>query len=147
LTRAPDREVDAQLDALLQRYSAAPQYAVPFRTFAPRQVTNYAEFSHDEIAKYRLLAVVGIAQPQVFFHSLAEYKIFPVAELILRDHQVIAGEQLTAQSRELDGIITTAKDYYRDPAVFLACKKPVLIMDLAAELPFAQLKAHFPRMW
>jgi tetraacyldisaccharide-1-P 4'-kinase len=53
------------------------------------------------------------------------------AELLLGDHQPVALPALTRCSAGQKAILTTAKDYWRNPEVFAAQGLPVFILGLS----------------
>lgn len=147
LTRAREA-AKSQEDAGQHLFRNLPLFAVPFHTTAPHQVASSREFGNlANLSESPLLAVAGIAKPEDFLRSLASHGIKPARQLLVGDHQVISPAQLLAQSIDLAGIITTAKDYFRDPASFAHCKKPVFILALHADIPYTSLKTTFPRLF
>jgi tetraacyldisaccharide-1-P 4'-kinase len=52
------------------------------------------------------------------------------AEIRLPDHGLIDRQRLRDTAAASDAILTTAKDYWRDPAVFAGLPQPVFILPL-----------------
>jgi tetraacyldisaccharide-1-P 4'-kinase len=74
--------------------------------------------------------VSGIAQPAALHQSVVQLGLAIGTELRLRDHQPIDAARLTLKCQGQRSILTTAKDYWRDPKVFEQLPLPVFVLDL-----------------
>jgi tetraacyldisaccharide 4'-kinase len=74
--------------------------------------------------------VSGIAQPAALHQSVVQLGLAIGTELRLRDHQPIDAAKLTLKCQGQRSILTTAKDYWRDPKVFEQLPLPVFVLDL-----------------
>ncbi len=148
LTRCPETAVNESLRLTLATYSQAPLLAIPFSNpQAVRVVPPGSCSPKNELASARLLALSGIAEPTQFMDSLRAQGLIPVEQLILADHQAITAEELQQRAETIDALITTAKDYFRMPEVFAACKKPVWILPLEATISYPQLHKLSPQVF
>ncbi len=96
-------------------------------------VTGEIKFS--EINRDNIFVIAGIARPERFLQDLKSDGIVPAKKLFLPDHHSIDAKKL---SESLDGssaVITTAKDYWRNPEVFASVKIPVFIKKIEFNLP------------
>jgi tetraacyldisaccharide 4'-kinase len=81
-----------------------------------------------------VLVVSGIADPTALRRELAGRGIGVGDELIVPDHGRIVRAEVARRSARAAGIVTTAKDYWRDPAAFADLDRPVFILPLAVRL-------------
>lgn len=78
-----------------------------------------------------LCLLCGISHPQNF---IEEMKTYPIQEVIcLGDHETF-GENLKNRIKKHRGLITTEKDYYRDPEFFKDLSLPCYISKLSLQL-------------
>jgi len=74
--------------------------------------------------------VSGIAEPKQLIDAVTAMGITVGETLSLRDHQPIPGESLVRLAATQKSVLTTAKDYWRDPTIFERISVPVFILDL-----------------
>ena len=84
----------------------------------------------------KLLGVSGIGKPSDFFVGLQKLNVCVSKKMILPDHSPISRSLLDWHREGLDGVVTTAKDYWRDPKVF--DQIPVWITDLSVCVDFLE---------
>jgi tetraacyldisaccharide 4'-kinase len=95
----------------------------------------------------RPMAVCGIARPEPFFEALAARGIVPANKMIVRDHSKFdpgglrqcISRDIAGSSRPCDAVVTTAKDFWRDPQILLALGVPVWILPMSVEFPYHKL--------
>jgi len=80
--------------------------------------------------------VSGIAAPQQLRDAVASLGLKIGESLSLKDHQPIPKEALIKLAVSHRSLFTTAKDYWRDPAIFKDTGVPVFILEL--ELSWGQ---------
>jgi len=95
----------------------------PVESVDGRVVFNAAEHSP-------VCLVSGIAQPEALHLSVVQLGLAIRTELRLRDHQPINAAKLALKCQGQRSILTTAKDYWRDPKVFEQLPLPVFVLDL-----------------
>ena len=96
---------------------------VPAQSVDGRVVFNAAEHSP-------VCLVSGIAQPEALHQSVVQLGLVIGSELRLRDHQHIDAATLALRCKGQRAVLTTAKDYWRDPKVFAQLPLPVFVLDL-----------------
>ena len=77
-----------------------------------------------------LCLVSGIAQPEALHQSVVKLGLVIGTELRLRDHQPIDAAKLALNCQGQRAVLTTAKDYWRDPKVFEQLPLPVFVLEL-----------------
>jgi len=77
-----------------------------------------------------VLAIACIANPQSFLDSLSKHAISVRNQLILRDHDRLNIHQITKKIDGCRSIMTTEKDYWRDPELWKSIEKPVFVLPL-----------------
>lgn len=91
--------------------------------------------------KDNVVAVAGIAHPERFVSSLERMGIAPSRVMTPGDHKRMSLELLEKQCAGAAALITTAKDYWRQPDVFAKLPMPTFILELDLNLtPEAQDK-------
>lgn len=124
-TRAK-KDIDIEgLKAKLRSYYSGPILPAAFVTSLP---------SYDQIKHAPVLVVAGIANPQLFLHTIEDLGVVVGGCLFFADHGRIDPAALQKALRSCRSVITTAKDYWRDPAVFANCGSPVLIAELTPDI-------------
>lgn len=81
------------------------------------------------------LLVAGIARPERLRRDLKNAGVVCIDELILPDHATIEIEEITRRIQSVRSVVTTAKDYWRNPEVFHSLKIPVFIKKLRIMVP------------
>lgn len=115
----------------LMRFPLAPRQSMAFIGFtnAPLQeVSSATEFSPSEHAP--VLIVAGLANNQRFVHDIAKMNIPVGASWFLRDHQRLDPLEFPQRLNSCRSVVTTAKDYWRQPQDFALSKVPVFISPL-----------------
>lgn len=98
-------------------------------------------------APRRPLLACGIARPQAFIDALYAKGIVPANVLVVPDHQDFRvdalqdalSHDLSGISSPCDAIVTTAKDYWRNPEILHATGVPVWILPMSIEFPYHKL--------
>jgi len=103
------------------------------------------EIKFSDIDSANLLLVACVARPERILQDLKHDGIVPAREIFLPDHQVIDPNNLVKVSAGVSGIITTAKDYWRNPDVFASIKIPVFIKKIEFILPDSLVSGLFER--
>jgi len=88
-----------------------------------------------EVCQKNILVVVAIARPERIFQDLKSDGIVPKKKLCLPDHHIIDEALLADWLDGTSAIITTAKDYWRNPEVFTGLKIPVFVKKIEIILP------------
>ncbi len=131
LTRATHAEVPKGLQEFSQKYSI-PIQPVFFTNGEPLQASG-PQHSWSQVRS--CLLALGIAHPaRVIQHCQAQK--YPLQkQLLVADHSLFLAEDLHRLAAEVEAILTTEKDYWRQPVTFQSLVKPVFILPL--ELSFA----------
>ncbi len=88
----------------------------------------------------KIFVVAGIARPERLLKDLEYDGIFPARKLFLPDHQPISSSILSESLDTASAVVTTAKDYWRNPEVFQSLKIPVFVKKLQIILPDSLVK-------
>ena len=83
----------------------------------------------------RILVIAAIGDTQTLLRNLGDQGFKTENCCFLPDHQSIDLVSLGKRMQNIDAIVTTYKDYYRDPEVFTKCNKPTYLCDLRAQIP------------
>lgn len=86
------------------------------------------------------LAVVGISRPNHFLTDLVKIGIEPAAKLVVSDHQQLTTETIRRSLGDCRAIVTTAKDYFRDPGSFEAQKVPTYVLMIRPQISVSSSK-------
>jgi tetraacyldisaccharide 4'-kinase len=83
-----------------------------------------------------LLAIAGIAKPKAFLDQLQRMKITPAATIVGPDHARHDFRKILnlIQSSKLGGIVTTEKDYWREPQAFIETRSAVFVLPMIAKI-------------
>ena len=108
-------------------FSLYPQY---FSIFSLKLDFNINELKNS----FPAILVCGIAQPSIFIKNLKNLNINIIKTITLGDHQQITLEHLNNHNVSKYYIITTEKDLYRNPSVFMKCSAPVYISKLIVKI-------------
>ena len=96
---------------------------------------KFSQTAHDKI-----LVVAGIARPERFLQDLKSEGVVPAKKLFLPDHHTISETILSESLGGSTAVITTAKDYWRNPEVFQSLKIPVFVKKIEIILPDSLVK-------
>ena len=82
----------------------------------------------------------GIARPDSFVRAVESTGLKPFRLVIAADHQRFHPSQFSEESISgADAIVTTSKDYWRDPEIILSAGIPVWILPMSIEFPYRNL--------
>lgn len=85
----------------------------------------------------RPVAVCGIARPGSFLKALAAAGVSPLRVITVKDHGRFHADHFSPNSiRGADAIVTTSKDYWRDPEIMAASGVPVWILPMKVEFSY-----------
>ena len=86
-----------------------------------------------------VLLVCGIANPQLFFQDITNLGITIANKVIFQDHESICSDKILKIIEKNQPILTTEKDYWRDPSIFKSFKQPVFISKIRASIDLSFL--------
>ena len=121
----------------VQKYGK-PWLSIKFIQGTPYQVTGPST-SFFDIKRVTLASAIAKVEP-LAHHISEDLGLEITNRYILRDHQRLRHDTLSALAKITEAILTTAKDFWRDPTVFHDQKTPVYIVPLMANLSHPQLK-------
>jgi tetraacyldisaccharide 4'-kinase len=128
ITRA-DKEKAKPLTSFLKGLGKNP-ILVPFRQDPFMQVSGVTK----EISSCKSIGLAtAIARPKRLIDFLADQKLTVHKKLVKRDHDRFKIKEIFSLKEECDGILTTAKDYWRDPAAFEVGACPVFVTSVSAQ--------------
>jgi len=81
------------------------------------------------------LLVAGIENPAKIIDTINEIQIEIADSYFVGDHKRLDREIIVEKSAGLSAIVTTAKDYWRDPDLFAGLPQTVFVLSLIAEVP------------
>jgi len=83
------------------------------------------------------IAFCGIARPGSFLKALAAAGVSPLRVITVKDHARFHADHFTSGSMNgADAIVTTSKDYWRDPEIMKASGMPVWILPMKVEFSY-----------
>ncbi len=82
----------------------------------------------------KVFVFCGIANPSWFLSGLDKMGIFIQETYIVSDHQLVTQADLKNRIGGAEAVVTTEKDYYRDPAIFENFPIPVYIVPLYVDV-------------
>lgn len=121
---------DRLLKELSKRYTdhiATCHFDLPFLLTLENKKVSY-----DEI-KEGVAVICGIAQPKSFISMLESKGLILAETIMLRDHEEVKIGSFKEKLGKCSLVITTAKDYWRNPEVFDVLSSKVLIASLKLE--------------
>lgn len=139
LTRARSRTPDPETVTRIQSIGRSPVIAVPFLSRLRPQAVSDASLVFDPVKHGSIAVVCGIARPQPIVAELLRQGMTVHSTYFVGDHQSFERETLAQLAKEAGAIVTTEKDYYRDPAMFAHLACPVFIQDLSLDLDAGEL--------
>lgn len=114
-----------------------PCLAVPFKEDKPQFVYG---LKTSIAAVEKVALVTAIAKADRLARRLKDLNLTVTDAVTKRDHsQFRVGELITA-ARNAEAVVTTAKDYWRDPKVFQELDKPIFILPVKPEISAADLR-------
>lgn len=78
---------------------------------------------------------LGIAQPQRVIDHCHQKKYPITGQLLTGDHEVFPLAKLSSLAQKTDAILTTEKDFWRQPEVLKVLQKPVYVLPLELHFP------------
>lgn len=114
------------------------EFAVPFKQeyFILNQKKGLlTQTSADYVMSRNAFLVSAIAKPRVLVESLKKEGFIIKSKLLYKDHERFSLEAIQEYIAHCDTLITTAKDYWREPKLFEKIQKKVVITDVLADLP------------
>ena len=109
-----------------------PCISAPFNNNQPVQVSGDPS---DLTTDIRLLALTAIAKPKRFINSLESMGLKIEHKIIKRDHQRFTSQDVgQIDYSNYDALITTSKDYWRDPKIMFSLNKPIYVVPLKASI-------------
>ena len=129
LTRSSDTNTPEKLNTF-----ASKIIHCPFSNGSPvfRHSPNGSTIQPDSTSKISL--VCGIAKPQQLISSVIKMGLKIQSELLIGDHKPFDRDAIIKSSKDCDVILTTDKDYFRDPSVFESLPTPVATIPLQADI-------------
>lgn len=104
-----------------------PNWDIPFINLPPSSPSGRTWKPSSKIG-----LVTAIAQPL----KIKEDRKFNLARTIIKpDHRPFSEEEIIELSRSVDVIVTTEKDYWRDPTIFQNCPKDFFLLPIKPDLP------------
>lgn len=116
--------------AIARRYSSQVIF-IPFQAGRPRLMVGSTQSSSIDGAK--VCVVAGIANPDRFIREVVAAGGRIANRYIVKDHQRFQTAEIQEKSQDADAIVTTPKDYWREPEIFVASAKPVFVLPIDAE--------------
>ncbi|NDE15934.1 tetraacyldisaccharide 4'-kinase [bacterium] len=99
-----------------------------------------ADFMRSNPLPRQIVVACGIARPASFVRAVESIGMKPRRLVIAGDHQRFQPSQFSKDAIDgADAIVTTAKDYWRDPEIILSAGIPVWILPMTIEFPYRNL--------
>lgn len=131
-TRASDKLPLAADLAKAEGHSEAVVALLPFTTSRPE--------GFDPTRHSPAFLASAIAEPTRLIQDVQRQLQIPLSgTLVAADHRPLPRSELLANLGEAKAVLTTAKDYWRDPAVFADLPVPAFVLPLAVEWDEEQL--------
>ena len=92
------------------------------------------KIDREELKNIQLFAITAIAHPNRFFSSLNRIGVVVKEHLALSDHQRFDLDYLEEKISYFEGLITTAKDYWREPSLFHSLPISIYFLDLEIKI-------------
>ena len=149
-TRSNEVVEEQNLDRVKQINSDLQMYQVPF--YHGRLYRAYrgslTQLTEDLHGNNRLV-IIGIAKPDAFLDELVRAGVFWNHKIILKDHEFINFDKLMINLLKFEQIVTTAKDYYRNPFAFDVLPIPTIVLELKISIPesfFKKIEQHLKKI-
>ena len=126
-TRAQTQDAVIRVREILSPYYRGPLLGVPFLTTVP----HYLPELHAPV-----MIVAGIANPERFSQTVRELGVEVGSHYFVRDHSVVDRQEVSKRLQNCRSVVTTAKDFWRDPQVFRQLPVHVLLAELAPKIDF-----------
>lgn len=115
-------------------------YFAPLKVGQPVMVQGIAKKSLTD-SQTTVAVVSAISRPERFVQSLSKLGVKTREKYFLPDHWTFDSEKLKVLARKHDAMITTSKDYWRDPDMFSDLNIPVYVLPIQFEIDEALLKS------
>ncbi len=111
----------------------APVVALKFFAGELKLVTSIFHLDRDPFE--RVIVCAGLAYPQRLVDSLSEKNITPALTIFKGDHDLFSLADFPTDFSFYSGIVTSGKDFARDPRFFSDLGLPVFVLELAIDWP------------
>jgi tetraacyldisaccharide 4'-kinase len=88
-----------------------------------------------------VLLAAGVATPEQVHAALVSLRVAVAATYFVRDHAAFAPAELVRRLGAARAVVTTAKDYWRDPDVFTALPVPTYLLGMSLDWDEAAIRA------
>ena len=148
-TRASQDWPSAEAQELVRRFSSAATAKLGFNISIRPQISGV-----DFRKEYEpVLLMCGIAQPDRLLAQVRQENIQVGASYFVQDHLPFSPDEMQRQMASCRSILTTEKDFWRNPSLFTNSDKPYFIIDLTLsaldgeEITIFEKILHSPRMF
>jgi tetraacyldisaccharide-1-P 4'-kinase len=93
-----------------------------------------------------VLVAAGIAEPRRLVAAIEASGVAVADCLAVDDHAALPRAELEARARSTKAVVTTAKDYWRDPSVFAGLAVPAFVVPVRVELAAEDRAALLERL-
>jgi tetraacyldisaccharide 4'-kinase len=129
VTRSPSLALDPELAGEIGTYFAGQLAPVVFSTGFPTCIAPGISLDLTD-PKNSVLLAVGIGHPKQFIDDVTKLGLHIGSEYLVGDHNRFNAEILRQRCAGCAAIVTTKKDYWRDPDIFTGMPIPIFIADL-----------------
>jgi tetraacyldisaccharide 4'-kinase len=133
-TRSENGFPNSETIKAIQNFSQRPHYSISFEQQYPVIPAGNRNILFDT-RHQPVLAVCAIADPNRFVAGITSLNIKVARVIVGKDHQRIERKAIEKRLMECHSILTTEKDYWRDPSLFDSLPKPTFVMPLSLTLP------------
>lgn len=133
LTRSKSQNPDPETLKTIRPYFHGMVLAVPFKSELSLIAIGDKKILFDISKHSPLVIVCGIARPQLFVADIERQGLKIQSTYFVPDHHLFDREILLKHAHHANSIVTTEKDYYRDPALFADLDCPVFIQSLSLD--------------
>ncbi|WP_207912385.1 tetraacyldisaccharide 4'-kinase [Pseudobacteriovorax antillogorgiicola] len=127
LTRARSNQVPPVLQNFRDR--------IRFSTFEHKSLNVvHSSRSGEPFPTQDLAVITGIAKPQKLLTSVQELGLGISQTHIVRDHEPFRLREIKDKIKNCRAVLTTEKDYFRDPSIFDELSIPVATLPLSADI-------------
>lgn len=138
-TRASEQTPDAAHLADVRRVYAGEMLKAKFVAGPLECMTGVTAF--DPQRHGPVLLVSGVARPERFLEQVRGVGVKVKEVYMVADHRAFASEELKRRASGALSVVTTAKDYWRDPSVFANLAIPVFVQELCVDMDIDALFA------
>ena len=133
-TRANNLISNKTIEEVRNFAKSTPIFQVPFGV-GQLVCTKTHTLVNAQLLSENNIVIVGIARPNQFLESLKQVGIKWKRVIILKDHEKIDFNKLSKNIETFDHMITTAKDYWRNPKGFDRLPILTYILNLNIHIP------------